>query len=128
MRKAKILVVEDESIIAMEIGSRLENSGYNVVGIVSSGEQAIKRTDEIIPDVILMDIILKGEIDGIETVKEIRKKHTTPIIYITAYSDKETFKRAEETSPYAFLLKPFEEDTLKDAIENALKDASSPKK
>lgn len=116
----KILVVEDESIVALEIQNRLEKLGYNVVDNVATGEQAIKKAAETKPDLILMDIYLKGEMDGIKAAQHIKKTQNIPIIYLTAYADNETLKRARITQPYAYIVKPFEERELQSNIEIAL--------
>jgi len=113
----KILIVEDESIVALELKDRLEKLGYQVIATVSTGEQAIKTTEEKNPDLILMDIHLKGNMDGITAAKHIKN---TPIIYLTAYADTETLNRARITTPYAYIVKPFEERELQSNIEIAL--------
>lgn len=115
-----ILIVEDEGITAMDIKNRLESLGYNVPAMVSSGEDAVKKTKEIMPDLILMDIMLKGNMDGIEAAENIRSSLDIPILYLTAYSDDNTLKRAKVTEPYAYILKPFSERELLVSIETAL--------
>ena len=121
MQNNKILVVEDENIIALEIMNRLENLGYEVPAIVSSGESAIEKTEEFSPDIILMDIRLRGKCDGIEAAKKIKEKFQTPIIYLTAYADDSTIKRAQKVSENViYLVKPFSEDEIKAAIKKAL--------
>ena len=116
----KILVVEDESIVALEIQNRLEDLGYTVIDIVDTGEQAIKKAAETKPDLILMDIYLKGNMDGIKAAQYIQQNQHIPIIYLTAYADNETLKRARITTPYAYIVKPFEERELQSNIEIAL--------
>jgi two-component system, response regulator PdtaR len=118
-RKYKILVVEDENLTALEIQSKLNLWGYEVADIVSSGEDAVQRALELKPDLILMDIVLKGDITGIEAAKTIKENINIPIIYLTAYSNDETFQSAKITRPNAYLIKPFEEKELKFAIEMA---------
>ena len=120
MTNAKILVVEDENIVALEIKKRLQKLGYIVPGVASTGEDAISKAEGILPDLVLMDIMLKGEIDGINAAGEIRKRFNIPVIYLTAYSDGDTIERAKLTEPYGYILKPFEEDDLRTAIEIAL--------
>jgi len=120
MIDAKILVVEDENIVALEIKKRLQKLGYIVPGVASTGEDAIIKAEGILPDLVLMDIMLKGEIDGIQAAGEIRSRFNIPVIYLTAYSDEETLERAKLTEPYGYILKPFEEDDLRTAIEIAL--------
>lgn len=120
MKNIKILVVEDESIVALEIKRRLQNLGYMVPAVASSGEDAINKASLTFPDLILMDIMLKGDMDGVEAARQIREKFDIPVIYLTAYSDDETLDRAKETGPYGYILKPFEESDLHASIEMAL--------
>lgn len=118
--KAKILIVEDERIVAEEIRRMLEYLGYNVSSIASSGEDAIKEFEEKRPDLILMDIKLRGEMDGVEAAAKIRERADIPIIYITALSDKNTLERTKATVPFGYVHKPLEEKELYTAIEMAL--------
>ncbi len=118
--KHKILIVEDETIIAMELSHRLKRAGYDVVAAVASGKEAIKETAELLPDLILMDIHISGSLDGIETAEIIHSAQDIPIIYLTAFSDDKTLERAKLTEPYGFLIKPFEERELETTIEVAL--------
>lgn len=120
MKNAEILVVEDESITAMDIKHKLERLGYKVLAIESSGRKAIERTRELKPDLILMDIILKGEIDGIDAAARIHGDFDIPIIYLTAYFDDMILERAKLTDPYGYIIKPFSDGELKSAIEIAL--------
>jgi len=120
MKEAKILVVEDENIVALEIKKRLQKLGYIVPSVASTGEDAISKVEGILPDLVLMDIMLKGEIDGIHAAGEIRKRFNIPVVYLTAYSDEETLQRAKLTEPYGYILKPFEENDLRTTIEIAL--------
>jgi two-component system, sensor histidine kinase PdtaS len=117
---ANILIVEDEGVTALEIQNNVESWGYNVVGIVSSGEEAIKTALETKPDLIIMDIVLKEEINGIDAAKIIKKSQDLPVIYLTAYGDEKTLQKAKFTVPHAYILKPFEENELKFAVEMAL--------
>jgi len=117
---AGILIVEDEKIIAQDLKLTLNNFGYEVPAIASSGEDAIKKTAEITPDLILMDIMLDGELNGIETAKQILGKHNIPLIYISAYADENTISEAQKTKPYGYLVKPFEEQELHSIIRIAL--------
>jgi len=119
-QEINILIVEDELLIAKNLSVKLEKLGYKIVGIVSSGADAIERAGEIKPDLILMDIVIKGEIDGIETAARINQKLDIPIIYTTAYADDETLQRAENTGSYGYLLKPFKERELHATIKIAL--------
>lgn len=120
MAKTKILVVEDEGLVARSIQSMLINLGYDTVEIASSGKSAIQKAKEIKPDLILMDIKLRGEMDGIEAAKKIGENLNTPVVYLTAYADKKTLQRAKVTEPFGYLLKPFEERDLHSTIEIAL--------
>jgi PAS domain S-box-containing protein len=120
MASTKILVVEDEGLTAMELQRKLKFWGYDVPTFVFSGKEAIKKVEEIKPDLILMDIVIKGQGDGIDAAQEIKNKFDIPIIYLTAYGDKETRERAEKTKPHGYLLKPFEENELHQKIEEVL--------
>ena len=113
----KILVVEDDMIIAAKISMQLTTLGYEVTGIVPRGEEAIIQAEENKPDIILLDINLKGVLDGIETAHEMNRIVNVPIIYVTANADEATFNRAKETRPYAFISKPIKNIDLQRAIE-----------
>ncbi len=115
----QILVVEDEIITAMDLQQRLKNLGYNVPVIVSSGEEAIKKVKENNPDLVLMDINLYGEMDGIEAASKIHSFSDIPVIYLTAFSDDKTLERAKITEPYAYVIKPIKERELHINIEIA---------
>ena len=118
--KIRIVVVEDESIIAMELKDRLRKLGYEVPAVVSSGEEAIQKTCELNPDLVMMDIMLEGKIDGVEATKQIHRQFDIPVVYLTAYSDDSTLERAKLTEPYGYVLKPFDERELYTTIEIAL--------
>ena len=120
MSKTRVMVVEDESVVAIDIGQRLETLGYTVTDIVSSGEKAIEKAGKDIPDLILMDIVLKGKIDGIEAANEIYNKYDIPVVYLTAYSDEKTLERAKQTGPFGYIIKPFEDRELHSVIEVGL--------
>jgi two-component sensor histidine kinase/AmiR/NasT family two-component response regulator len=120
MAKARILVVEDDKIISMEIKDRLENLGYEVLDVVFSGERAIEKATETAPDLVLMDIKLKGKMDGIEAAEKIRFLLDVPVVYLTAYTDENTLQRAKITEPYGYIVKPLEERELHSNIEIAL--------
>jgi CheY-like chemotaxis protein len=120
MEKAKILVVEDEAIVAMDIAGTLRKLGHEVTGTVPSGSQAIASLQQQRPDVILMDIGLKGDMDGIQTAAQIRSQNRIPVIFLTAFVDEKTLDRAKETVPSGYLTKPFEENDLRIAIEVGL--------
>jgi len=117
---SKILIVEDEFITAADLKQRLEKLGYNILGIADNGEDAIKKTRETHPDMVLIDIILKGEMDGIETAQQIRDLYDIPFIYLTAYYDDTTLERAKKTEPYGYILKPFEETRIQSTIKMAV--------
>jgi diguanylate cyclase (GGDEF)-like protein/PAS domain S-box-containing protein len=118
--KANILVVEDESIVALDIKQRLEVMGYKVVAIVNSGEQAIQKSERLNPDLVLMDVKLKGKMDGIEAAAIIRANLHLPIIFLTAFADESSLHRASVTESFGYILKPFEERELSINIEMAL--------
>jgi two-component system cell cycle sensor histidine kinase/response regulator CckA len=118
--KVKVLVVEDERIVAKDIQNTLKNLGYDVPSIASTGEEAIRKAGEYKPDIVLMDIVLKGGIDGIDAASQIRSRFRIPIIYLTAYEDEETLDRAKVTEPLGYILKPFEERDLHTTMEMAL--------
>lgn len=120
MRSSRILIVEDESIVALNINNRLEALGYIVVATTSSGESAIQIAQENRPDLVLMDIKLRGVIDGIEAATQIWTRFQIPVVYLTAYSDEETVERAKITEPYGYILKPFEARDLATTIEISL--------
>ncbi|MCK4619311.1 MAG: PAS domain S-box protein, partial [Desulfobacterales bacterium] len=120
MSNSRILIVEDEGIIAKDIQSTLNRSGYSVIGIASSGEEAIKKAMEIHPDLVLMDIVLEGAMDGVEAAEHIRDHFDIPVVYLTAYSDDTTLQRAKITEPSGYILKPFQEKELYTTIEMAL--------
>jgi len=120
MVPAKILVVEDETIVARDIQQSLTRLGYDVPTTAISGEEAIRKTKEINPDLILMDIMLKGPMDGVETVRQINRQFDVPVIYLTAYADDSTLERVKTTSPAGYMLKPFHPNELRPTIELAL--------
>lgn len=115
-----ILIVEDELLIAKGIQRCLRMHNYPDTHIAITGEKALDKISDIHPDLVLMDIMLKGNMDGIQTAKEIRSLYDIPIIYLTSYSDKETLERAKQTEPYGYILKPFEEKELVSSIEIAI--------
>ncbi|MCR4437792.1 MAG: PAS domain S-box protein [bacterium] len=119
-KRARILVVEDVAITAMDIKRRLQGLGYEVVGVAASGEDAIAKAENERPDLVLMDIKLKGEMDGVQAAEEVRRRMDIPVVYLTAYSDETTLQRAKVTQPFGYVLKPFEERELHTAVEMAL--------
>ncbi|NSW95845.1 MAG: PAS domain S-box protein, partial [Bacteroidales bacterium] len=120
MSAAKILIVEDEGIEALDLQYRLISLGYTAPDIISTGEEAVKKTEETSPDLVLMDIMLPGEMDGVAAAEQIRDRFDIPVIYITAYADDDTLQRAKITEPYGFLVKPFREKELHITIDMAL--------
>lgn len=116
----KILIVEDDDIIARVEDWRLKNIGYTVCGRATNGAEAMELVVNKKPDLVLMDINIKGDMDGIETAKMIKKRFNIPVIYVTSHSDGATLVRAKETKPDGFILKPFEDNDLRIAIELAL--------
>ncbi len=117
---ASILIVEDEGIIALDIKNGLINFGYEVAAIVPTAEEAMRKVGELEPDLVLMDIKLQGGQDGIETAQQIRDNFQIPVIYLTAHTDGTTLNRATASSPFGYVLKPFEDRELATAIEIAL--------
>ena len=116
----KILVVEDESIIAMDINYTLKGLGYDVCGVVASGEESVEKAFTMNPDLILMDIKLRGNIDGLCAAKQIQSHLNIPVIYLTAYGDESTLKKLDKTKPYGYINKPIEERELKFKIDRIL--------
>ena len=120
MPKATILIVEDEAVVAEDLSQQLARLGYTVCGITALGEEAVTLARERRPEVILMDIQLKGRMDGIKAAEQIRRDGKAPVIYLTAHSDSATLQRAKLTGPFGYILKPFEERELETQIEIAL--------
>lgn len=116
----KILIVEDEVITAVEIQESLQKYGYVIPAVASSGEEAVNIIDNVQPDLILMDIVLKGEMDGIEAARFISEKNEIPVVFLTAYADVDTFNRAKSIAPYGYIKKPYEENNLRMTVELAL--------
>lgn len=120
MSKAGILIVEDSFIVAFHLQKTLESEGYKIIGTTTSGEEALELLEHQIPDLVLMDIMLSGKLDGIETAGIIQAKYHIPVVYITALTDKDTVQRAKVTEPYGYLTKPFEDREIFTVIEMAL--------
>ncbi len=116
----KILIVEDESITAMDVKNRLNRFGFDVVGIASRGAEAVKKAGDLKPDLILMDITLKGDMDGIEAAEEIKTLFDIPVVYMSAFADKNTFERVKLSNPYGFVNKPISSELLLISIESAI--------
>lgn len=120
MAKTNVLVVEDESIVSKDIQHSLKKLGYNVVGASATGEKAIELARSENPDIVLMDIMLKGEMNGIETAEVIRREMKIPVVFLTAYADESTLSKAKITEPYGYIIKPFKEIDLHTSIEMAI--------
>ena len=121
MSGEKILLVEDDDVIARVADWRLKNLGYTVCGRAATGAEAMQLVVNAKPDLVLMDINIRGDIDGIETAQMIKKGFNIPVVYVTSHSDGPTLERAKATRPDGFIVKPFEDNDLRVAIELALK-------
>lgn len=121
MSKGTILIVEDDDIIAKVADWRLKNLGYEVCGRATTGAEAMALAEKYTPDIVLMDINIKGEIDGIEAAMMIKTKFSLPVIYVTSHSDGPTLDRAKATHPDGFIVKPFDDNDLMVAIGLAMK-------
>ena len=121
MDMVKILIVEDERLIAKVLAKNLKQIGYNVVAIIDSGELALEKIPQLKPDLVLMDIIIKGEIDGVEAASQIYKKYNIPIIFVTAYTDENVLAMGKEIGCYGYVVKPCKKQELNTAIDLALK-------
>jgi len=120
MRKTKILVVEDESIVARDIRNMLVGLGYEVTDVVAGARAAVQKAQENNPDIVLMDVMLQGEITGVEAAEQIYTTFSIPVVYLTAYADSTTVQQAKKTEPFGYIIKPFEERELQTTIEIAL--------
>lgn len=120
MSKTNILVVEDESIVSKDIQHSLKKLGYHVVGAASTGEKALELARTERPDIVLMDIMLKGDMNGIQTAEMIRQEMSIPVVFLTAYADESTLAKAKVTEPYGYIIKPFKEIDLHTSIEMAI--------
>jgi len=125
MLKARVMVVEDEALVAAAIETCLKNLGHQVAASAAGGEEAVRKAVALDPDLVLMDIRLKGQMDGIEAATRINQALSIPVVYLTAHSDDETLLRARATEPYGFILKPFDEKLLKAVIEMTLHRAAT---
>jgi len=126
--ETRILIVEDETIVALDMRSRLESLGYTVIGTAPSGEIAIALAKKYEPHLILMDIKLHGDTDGVETARRIRKVREVPVVFVTAYTDENTLRSVQGSSSYGYIVKPYHERELRIAIELALSKFSYEKK
>jgi two-component system, LytTR family, response regulator LytT len=120
MSKINVVVVEDESIVSKDIQNSLKKIGYNVVGAAATGDAAIKLIEEFMPDIVLMDIMIKGDKTGIDVAEYLRLHYSIPVVFLTAYADNATFNKAKNTEPYGYIIKPFKEIDLQTSIEMAL--------
>ena len=120
MANAKILVVEDEGIVSIDIRNMLKNLGYTIAGVAFLGEEAVQKADSTQPDLVLMDIGLKGDIDGIEAAKTIRDRFHIPVVFLTGFADENTLTKAKEADPSGFITKPIKEEELTATIKQAL--------
>ena len=120
MEKKRIMVVEDERIVARDLARQLTDMGYDVVATAYSGEEAVEKAGELHPDLVLMDIVLAGKMDGIQAAEKIKAISGIPVVYLTSYADDKTFGRAKLTGPSGYILKPVEKKQLHVAIELAL--------
>ena len=120
MGKARIMIVEDETIVAKNIEERLTQMGYNVCASLTSGEKAVHESGRLHPDLILMDIKLQGKLNGIEAAEQIKTQYHIPVVYLTAFADNDTLQQAITTEPFGYIIKPFDENALYSTIEMAL--------
>ncbi|MBC8507810.1 MAG: response regulator [Anaerolineales bacterium] len=120
MKSVRILIAEDEGIVALDLKYSLISMGFQVVGVASTGQDAVRQAEQFLPDLILMDIRLQGEMDGVQAASKIMAKLQIPVIYLSAMADKSTIQRAMKTMPHGFVTKPFLESELRAAIEEAL--------
>jgi PAS domain S-box-containing protein len=117
---ARILVVEDDRVVARDIAQQMSRAGHTVVGITARGEDALPLAAGTAPDLILMDVRLEGELDGIDTARLLRENFNLPVVFLTAYADEETVRRATVTEPFGYVLKPFDDMQLRTVVEMAL--------
>lgn len=120
MENINVYIVEDESIVAKDIQNSLKKLGYNVLGISNNGEDALKNISELEPDIVLMDIMIKGSMTGIDVAEKVKQEYSIPVIFLTAYADESTLSKAKITEPYGYILKPFKEVDLHSTIEMAI--------
>lgn len=116
----KVLIVEDEVIIALDLVHQLQSIGYDLISIVNSGEEALRAAKESKPDIVLMDIKIKGQFNGLYVARELNGIYHIPIIFVSAYSDPETEEMAEKNSPCCYIHKPFTSEELREAIDKVI--------
>ncbi len=120
MDRVQVLIVEDEAIVSMDLRYKLEDLGYSVPAEIGSGEEAVAAASQLRPDVVLMDIGLSGEMDGIDAAAQIRDRVDVPVVFLTAYIDEATLERAEMTEPSGYIIKPFDDSELRAVVEMAI--------
>jgi CheY-like chemotaxis protein len=121
--KANIMIVEDEGVVSIDIRNMLKKAGYNIAAVAFQGDEAVTKAEQSGPDLILMDIGLKGEIDGIEAAKRILDRLHIPVVFLTGFADEVTMAKAQEVNPSGFIIKPINEEELKKTLEDILKKA-----
>lgn len=126
MSRKRILIVEDDGIVAFDLESRLSGLGYEVVGRTASGADALAKVAAARPDLVLMDIMLRGDMDGVEAARTIVNQHRVPVVYLTAHADHITIEKARTTNPYGYILKPFDEDELRTTLELVWRTSPAP--
>ena len=119
--KGNIMVVEDEGVVSIDIRNMLKKAGYNIAAVAFQGEEAVTKAEQSSPDLVLMDIGLKGEIDGIEAAKRIRGRLHIPVVFLTGFADEVTKAKAQEVNPAGFIIKPINEEELNQTLEDILK-------
>lgn len=119
--KANIMIVEDEGVVSIDIRNMLRKAGYGIAAVAFQGEEAVQKAEQSGPDLILMDIGLKGEIDGIEAAKRIRDRFQIPVVFLTGFADEVTLAKAKEVNPAGFIIKPINEDELNKTLDDILK-------
>jgi CheY-like chemotaxis protein len=123
LAKANIMIVEDEGVVSIDIRNMLKKAGYNIAAVAFQGDEAVKKAEQSGPDLILMDIGLKGEIDGIEAARRILDRFHIPVVFLTGFADDVTLAKAQEVNPSGFIIKPINEEELKNTLEDILKKA-----
>lgn len=120
MKKASILVVEDEGVVSIDIRNMLKKAGYDIAAVAFQGNEAVTKAASAAPDLVLMDIGLKGEIDGIEAAKRIKDRLGIPVVFLTGFADEVTLAKAREVNPSGFIIKPINEEELRKTLEEVL--------
>jgi CheY-like chemotaxis protein len=118
--KANIMVVEDEGVVSIDIRNILKNAGYDIAAVAFQGLEAVQKAEQSNPDLVLMDIGLKGEIDGIEAARRIRDRFQIPVVFLTGFADEVTVTKAKEVNPSGFIIKPINEEDLKKTLDDVL--------